>query len=132
LKRRDTVTVFADNKLALVVYRDVAMLSALQHALARQGYKAVLTRDLPTALLAITQHYFDAAIVSSSLAESGDGFPLAGIIQRIFPEALVSVVSVSVDMPNLVSAINHGVRKLVDVHSGDAEYLVEVALGQVA
>ena len=36
-----------------------------------------LARDLPTALLVTTQHYFDLAIVSSQLREPGEGWPLA-------------------------------------------------------
>jgi DNA-binding NtrC family response regulator len=119
---------FSDHKLALVVHRDMTMLSGLQGALSRRGFTVVTARDLPTALLAITQHHFDAVLVSAHIAERGDGFPLAGIIQRIFPDARVSVISLSVDVPDLLSAINSGVHKLLDVHAGDAEFLVESAL----
>lgn len=119
---------FSDHKLALVVHRDIAMLSALQSAYARRGFKVVVARDLPTALLAITQHHIDAALVSSDLAEHGDGFPLAGIVQRIFPDAQVCVASIGVDVPELLSAINSGVQKVLDLHSGDADFLVDSAL----
>jgi ActR/RegA family two-component response regulator len=119
---------FSDHKLALVVHRDITLLSALQSAYARRGYKVVVARDLPTALLAITQHHIDAAMISSDLAEHGDGFPLAGIIQRIFPDAQVCVASTGVEVPELLSAINTGVRKVVDFHSGDADSLVNSAL----
>jgi DNA-binding NtrC family response regulator len=133
MKRANVAPALAGNgKFALVVNRDMTMLTALQHALSGRGYKVVAARDLPTALSAITQHHFDAAIVIESLAESGDGFPLAGIIQRIFPDAVVSVVAMSVDMPNLLSAINNGVHKVIDSHSGDAEYLVGATLGQAS
>jgi DNA-binding NtrC family response regulator len=117
-----------DHKHALVVHRDITMLSAFQNAFVRRGFTVIAARDLPTALLAITQHHFDAALISAHIAESGDGFPLAGIIQRIFPEARVSVASVSLDVPELLSAINSGVHKLIDVHSGDADFLVDSAL----
>ena len=118
----------SDHKLALVVHRDLAMLSALQQAFAARGYRVVLARDLPTALLAITRQHFDAALISSHIVESGDGFPLAGIVQRIFPEAAVSILTRSVDVPELLSAINYGVRKLVELRSGDAESLVSESL----
>src|SRR5262249_13600685 len=115
----------------LVVHRDITMLSAFQNAFARRGFAVIAARDLPTALLALTQHHFDAALISADLAESGDGFPLAGIVQRIFPEARVCVASHTVDVPDLLSAINSGVHKLVDVHSGDADFLVASALTAV-
>ena len=124
------MTVFPQPKLALVVHRDLAIISALQQAFSGRGYTVVVARDLPLALLALTQHHLDAALVSSHIAEQGDGFPLAGIIQRIFPEAQVSVLARSVDVAELLAAINHGVRKLVDFHSGDAEFLVGSTLGQ--
>ena len=119
---------FSQPKQALVVHRDLAMLSALQQAFTTQDYTVTVARDLPTALLAITQQHFDAAVINSSLGENGDGFPLAGIIQRIFPEAKVSVLTGVVDVPELLAAINNGVRKVVDRYSGDAAYLVSSTL----
>jgi ActR/RegA family two-component response regulator len=119
---------FSDHKLALVVHRDMTMLSALQSAYARRGFTVVVARDLPTALLAITQHHLDAAMISANLAEHGDGFPLAGIIQRIFPEAQVCVGTISVEVPELLSAINNGVQKVVDLYSADADSVVASAL----
>jgi DNA-binding NtrC family response regulator len=124
------VVLFGDRKLALVVHREMTMLSALQHAFAARGYTVVVARDLPSALLAITQHYFEAALVSANLAESGDGFPLAGIIQRIFPEAQVSVIALTTDVPELLSAINSGVHRVLDSYSGDADSLVGEALSE--
>jgi ActR/RegA family two-component response regulator len=118
------------HRQALIVHRDMTMLAALQHAFTSRGYKVVVARDLPTSLLAITQHHFDAAVVNSTLAENGDGFPLAGIIQRIFPDAKVSVIAPDVAVPELLAAINNGVRKLVNYYSGDADYLVASTLNQ--
>ena len=130
MKRDQAMPVFPQPKVALVVHRDLAMISALQQPFTDRGYTVVVARDLPVALLAVTQHHLNAALVSSHIAENGDGFPLAGIIQRIFPEAQVSVLARSVDVPELLAAINHGVRKLVDFHSGDAEFLVGSTLSQ--
>lgn len=133
MRREDTVPgFFATSKLALVVNRDVTLLTALQHALTLKGYKVLVARDLPTALLTITQHHLDAAIVASSLSENGDGFPLAGIIQRIFPHALVSVLAGDENVQTLLAAINHGVRTVVGSQSGDVEYLVRAALRQAS
>lgn len=122
---------FGDRKLALVVHREITMLSALQQAFSARGYTVVVARDLPSALLAITQHYFDAALVSANLAENGDGFPLAGIIQRIFPDAQVSVIALTTDVPELLSAINSGVHRVLDSYSGNADFLVSEALNEV-
>ena len=72
-----------------------------------------MARDLPTALLAITHHYFEVAIVSSQLAEGGDGWPLAGVLHLVFPKAFVCVVSpVEPDVLTLQAAINYGVREV--------------------
>jgi ActR/RegA family two-component response regulator len=125
------VVFFGDRKLALVVHREMTMLAALQHAFVARGYTVVVARDLPAALLAITQHYFEAALVSANLAENGDGFPLAGIIQRIFPEARVSVIALTTDVPELLSAINSGVHRVLDSYSGDADSLVGEALSEL-
>ena len=59
--------------MALVVHSDMGLLSSFQSALSEKGFVTIVARDLPTALLAITHHYFDLAIVSSRLAEGGDG-----------------------------------------------------------
>ncbi len=105
-------------RMALVVHADVGVLSNFQAALSENGFVAIVARDLPTALLAITQHYFDVAIVASQLREGGDGWPLAGVLHLVFPHAFVSVLSATdPDVLTLQSAINYGVR---DVYTESA------------
>jgi hypothetical protein len=72
-----------------------------------------VARDLATALLAMTQHYFEIALVSARLQEMGDGWPLAGVLHMVFPNAFVAVMSpTEPDVLSLQSAINYGVREI--------------------
>jgi len=100
------------NNAALVVHPDVGALAKFQAALKAKGFFTIVARDLPTALLAITQHHFQAAIVSSQLGEDGDGWPLAGVLHLVFPNAYVGVIVPSQpDVITLQAAINYGVRE---------------------
>ena len=100
------------SKTALVVHPDMDALSKFQAALSAKGFVTIVARDLPTALLAITQHHFDAALVSSQLAEEGDGWPLAGVLHLVFPRAYIGVLVPSEpDVLTLQAAINYGVRE---------------------
>ena len=98
-------------RMALVVHPEMGVLSGLQSALTEQGFVTIIARDLATALLAITQHYFDVALVSSALVEGGDGWPL----HLVFPQAFVAVVSPTEPVVlTLQAAINYGVREIFD------------------
>lgn len=102
-------------KTALVVATDLEALTAFQAALTGSGYVTILARDLPTALLAITQHYFDVAVVSSRLGEGGDGWPLAGVLHLVFPRAFIAVLTPGEpDVITFQAAINNGVSELYD------------------
>jgi ActR/RegA family two-component response regulator len=117
--------------MALVVHPDVAMVSALQSALANRGFTTIVARDLPTALLSITQHYFEVAVVASQLQENGDGWPLAGVLHLVFPRAFVGVIDrTEPDILTLQSAINYGVREVYQV-STPAQDMVLSILGHV-
>jgi ActR/RegA family two-component response regulator len=118
-------------KMALVVHSDVGVLSNLQTSLSERGYTPIIARDLPTALLAITQHYFDLAIVASRLREGGDGWPLAGVLHLVFPRAFVSVLAPSEDVLTLQSAINYGVKEVYK-ESSPAIDVVNAILADVA
>jgi DNA-binding NtrC family response regulator len=110
-----TARASAPPKTALVVASDLEALTAFQAALTANGYLAILARDLPTALLAITQHYFDLAIVASHLGEGGDGWPLAGVLHLVFPRAFVAVLNPGEpDVVTFQSAINNGVSEIYD------------------
>ncbi len=102
-------------RMALVVHPVMGVLSSFQSALTAQGFVTIVARDLPTALLAITQHYFDVALVSVALAEGGDGWPLAGVLHLVFPQAFVAIVSpTEPDVLTLQAAINYGVREIYE------------------
>jgi DNA-binding NtrC family response regulator len=117
--------------MALVVHSDLAMLSNYQAALTEKGFVTIVARDLPTALLAITQHYFDVAIVSTRLVEGGDGWPLAGVLHLVFPHAYVAVVSPDEpDVLALQSAINYGVREIYET-SRPAPEIVDAILAEL-
>ncbi|HVO60714.1 MAG TPA: hypothetical protein VMT53_07245 [Terriglobales bacterium] len=100
-------------RMALIVHPDMAVVSGLQSALTSKGFTAIVARDLPTALLSITQHYFEIALVASTLQENGDGWPLAGVLHLVFPRAFVAVLDrLEPDILTLQSAINYGVREV--------------------
>ena len=102
------------SKFALVVHPDLSVLSQYQTLLASNGFTTVVARDLPTALLAITQHFFDVAIVSSQLSEAGDGWPLAGVLHLVFPGSYIGVLVPGADLLTLQSAINSGVQDVYE------------------
>jgi DNA-binding NtrC family response regulator len=113
--------------MALIVAPHLEMLTAFQAALTNSGYVAILARDLPTALLAITQHYFDMAIVSSRLGEGGDGWPLAGVLHLVFPRAFIAVLTPGEpDVITFQSAINNGVTEIYDQSSRPAEIVTAI------
>ena len=118
-------------RAALVVHSDMSVLSSFQAALGEKGYVTIVARDLPTALLAITQHFFDVAIVSSRLEEGGDGWPLAGVLHLVFPNAFVGVVApTEPDVLTLQAAINNGVREVYP-QSSPAPEIVSSIIAQV-
>lgn len=119
-------------RMALIVHPDMALVSGLQSALTNNGFTAIVARDLPTALLSVTQHYFEIAVVSSTMQENGDGWPLAGVLHLVFPRAFVAVLDRSEpDILTLQSAINYGVREIYQ-QSTPAQDLVKSIMSQVA
>src|SRR5690242_1068020 len=93
------------SKFALVVHPDLSVLAQYQTLLSGKGFTTVVARDLPTALLAMTQHYFDLSIVSSQLGEAGDGWPLAGVLHLLFPGSYIGVLVPVTDLLTLLSAM---------------------------
>jgi ActR/RegA family two-component response regulator len=114
-------------KTALIVHADMSVLTAFQSSFVSKGYVAILARDLPTALLALTQHFFDVAVISSRLAEGGDGWPLAGVVHLVFPKAFVGVLTPETSVLTLQAAINNGVTQIFDV-SSNPEHVVNTSL----
>ena len=103
------------SKFALVVHPELSVLSQYQSVFSANNLTTVVARDLPTALLAMTQHYFDVAIVSSQISESGDGWPLAGVLHLVFPKSYVGVLVPGTDLLTLQSAINNGVQDVYEL-----------------
>lgn len=116
-------------KKALVVHPDVGVLSALQGEFSKRGITTIVARDTPTTLLAITQHFFDFAIVASRIAEEGDGWPVAGVLRLVFPKSTLIAVAPNTDVLTLKAAINNGIDELCESNR-TAEQIVEAALGQ--
>lgn len=113
-------------KMALVVHADMGVLSAFQGALTQNGFVTIVARDVPTTLLAMTQHYFDLAIVSSHLAEPGDGWPVAGVLHLAFPKCFVAVLAPETSVLTLQAAINNGVREIYHQSTPAAEVVAAV------
>ena len=98
---------------ALLVHPDIGILGNLQNALIREGYVAIVARDISSALLAITQHQFQLAAVAVDLGEPGTGWPLAGVLRLAFPRAFVCVLDrQEPQLGGVRSAINYGVNEI--------------------
>jgi len=104
----------APQKSALIVHPDVGVLSQLQGELTKNGLTAILARDLPSALLAINQHYFEFALVNAKISEEGDGWSLAGILRLVFPRIFTTMIAPQTDVLTLRSAINSGVDEVLE------------------
>ena len=104
----------AASKVALTVHGDMTIISVLQSVFNQSGITTIVARDLPTALLAMTQHYFDMAVVSSRITEEGDGWPVGGVLRLVFPKAFVVVIAPETDVITLKAAINNGVDEVFE------------------
>jgi DNA-binding NtrC family response regulator len=101
-------------KLALIVHADMSVIAALQSVFNQSGITTIVARDLPTALLAMTQHYFDIAVVSSRISEEGDGWPVGGVLRLVFPKAYVVGIAPETDVLTLKAAINNGIDEIFE------------------
>jgi DNA-binding NtrC family response regulator len=120
-----------DGKTALIVHPDMTVLSSLQSAFVKNDITAIVGRDLPTALLAVTQHFFDVVVVSSRISEEGDGWTLGGVIRLVFPKAFVLMIAPGTDLMTLKNAINHGIDEVLE-GSATPEQIVNTALRSTA
>jgi DNA-binding NtrC family response regulator len=116
-------------RVALLVNPNVAELSSQQNAFSSQGIQCVVARDLPTALLAITQHVIDLAVVSSRVFEEGDGWALSGVLRMVFPNAYIAVLTPETSVMTLQAAINNGLNQVYETGT-PTEELVETILQQ--
>lgn len=115
-------------KLALVVHPDLSVLSKFQEAFTQAGMTTLLARDLPTALVAISQNNFEVAVISWRVTESGDGWPLGAILRRIFPSAFVAVLANETSVPTLKEAINRGFDQLYDQSTSPEQIAERIVL----
>ena len=92
----------------------MAALSALQHNFAANGVRCVVARDLPTALLALSQHFFTLVLINANIAEEGDGWSLGGVCRLLFPEAYIGVSTPETSVLTLQAAINNGLNRVYD------------------
>ena len=99
---------------ALLVHPGMSSLSALQHSFAARGIRCVVARDLPTALLALSQHFFTLVLISATVSEEGDGWALGGVTRLLFPEAYIGVLSGETSVLTLQAAINNGLNRIYD------------------
>ena len=124
-------TTAQSSRMALIVHPDMGVLSAFQSALTQAGFVTIVARDVPTTLLAMTQHYFDLAIVSSQLTEPGDGWPVAGVLHLAFPKCYIGVVAPETSVLTLQAAINNGVREIYHQNT-PASDIVSAILAEIA
>jgi DNA-binding NtrC family response regulator len=103
-----------DKGLVLVVDSDLSRATGVHNACVEAGCRTVVARDLPTALLMISQHLFSAAVFSSRVSEEGDGWSLAAVFRLIFPKAYVAVIARERSVTSLQAAINHGADELFE------------------
>ncbi len=106
---------------ALVVHSDLGTLAGIQDALSRGGCEIVAARDLPTALMAATHHFFHVVVISSGVTEEGDGWPLAGVMHLIFPQAYIAVIAPDKNVCSLQAAINHGATHVFETKTAPSE-----------
>ena len=117
-------------KLALIVHADMTAIAGLQNVFNQSGITTIVARDLPTALLAMTQHYFDVAVVSSRISEEGDGWPVGGVVRLVFPKAFVVMMAPETDVLTLKAAINNGIDEIFDAGKS-AEEIAEAIVAYV-
>ena len=118
-------------KLALIVHADMTVIAGMQSVFNQSGITTIVARDLPTALLAMTQHYFDVAVVSSRISEEGDGWPVGGVLRLVFPKAFVAVIAPETDVLTLKAAINNGIDEIFDKEKSPEE-IAEAIVAQVS
>jgi ActR/RegA family two-component response regulator len=117
--------------LALLVHPNMGELSGLQRSFESRGIHSVVSRDMPTALLALSQHEFAAVVLHHRIVEDGDGFALGSVARRIFPECHIAVICAEKDVASLQAAINNRLDQVFD-HKAAAGQIADAILGKVS
>ena len=115
-------------RLALVVHPNLSVLSKFQETFKQAGMTTLLARDLPTALIAISQNDFEIAVISWRITEPGDGWALGATLRRIFPSAFVAVLANETSVPTLKEAINQGFDQLYEESQPAEEIATQVVV----
>jgi DNA-binding NtrC family response regulator len=116
--------------LALVVHSSLERATTLHNACVQAGLRTVVARDLPTALLMISQHVFDAAIISATIFEHGDGWSLAAVFRMIFPGAFVALMAPEKSLEALKNTINSGADQLFECEASPDD-IVRAAMTRI-
>jgi len=112
---------YSRERKALVVHRDMHALMNYQTQLSAAGLVPIIARDLGTALAAMTQHFFEMAIISAQINEGGDGWALGGVFRMVFPRAYVAVITPATTVETLQMAINSGVTQVYEANKAPNE-----------
>jgi DNA-binding NtrC family response regulator len=100
--------------LALLVHPNMGVLSGLQRSFETHGMHSVVSRDMPTALLALSQHDFTVLVIHHRMTEEGDGWALGSLARRLFPDAHIAVICTEKDVAALQAAINNRLDEVFD------------------
>jgi hypothetical protein len=116
--------------LALLVHPNMGVLSALQHSFEVRGIHSVVSRDMPTTLLALSQHDFAVAVIHHRVTEEGDGWALGSVARRLFSQAHIAVICGEKDVMSLQAAINNRLDQVFDEKAG-SEQVADAIIGKL-
>jgi ActR/RegA family two-component response regulator len=102
-------------------------LSSLQRSFEAHGMHSVVSRDMPTALLALSQHDFTVVVIHHRIVEEGDGWALGSLARRLFPQAHIAVICTEKDVAALQAAINNRLDQVFDEKAA-SEQIAEAIL----
>ena len=114
------------DRKVLLVHSDMGVVMQFHTAFSANGYVPIIARDLPSALLAMTQHFFEVAVMSSQISEPGDGWPLGGVFRMVFPRAFVAVIAPDANVQNLQTAINNGISQVFELKQTPEQIMTSV------
>ena len=114
------------DRKVLLVHSDMAVMMQFHTAFAANGYVPIIARELPSALLAITHHFFEVAVISSQINEPGDGWPLGGVFRMVFPSAFAAVIAPDSTVQTLQTAFNNGISQVFEMRQTPEQIMTSV------
>jgi len=120
----------APANVALLVHPSMGVLSSMQRSFEARGVHSVVARDIPSALLALSQHDFTILVVHHRFVEDGDGWSLGAITRRLFPHAYIAVTCGEKDVLALQSAINNRLDQVFDEKAA-TDQIVDAIVGKL-